>query len=67
MVFVGFVVGLLVGIAVAVGVALLLERAGRSQRFVATSLIRNPRLAYRLWFDPKYKAVIRDMRKMLGS
>lgn len=67
MLVVWFVVGVVVGVAVAVGVAVLLERAGTSQRFVATSLIRNPRLAYRLWFDPKYKAVIRDMRKMFGS
>jgi hypothetical protein len=63
----GFVIGVLVGIGIAFAVAVVLERTGRTERSVATGLLRHPRTAYRMWFDPKYKEVIRDMRKMFGS
>jgi hypothetical protein len=66
-VVVALVGGVLLGIGIAFAAAVLLERAGRTERSVAASLLRNPRIAYRMWFDPRYKAVIRDMRKMFGS
>ena len=63
-VVVAFAFGVVVGAAGIAALTLLVERAVAGQRFAAMSLVRHPVLTCRMWLDPKYKAVIRDMRRL---
>jgi hypothetical protein len=62
-----FVLGFLTGVAVCVATALLVERSRRANKPVVTGIIRHPTVTLRLWLDPNYRAVTRDLRRVFGE
>lgn len=62
-----FALGFLTGVTGCVVAALLVERSRRANKPALTGIVRHPTVTLRLWLDPNYRAVTRDLRRVFGE